>query len=99
MGRTPKGGKRTMKVTTLKKTVLLTIACVGLGLAPATRAEHATTFLDNLLGEVTNRLANADTNTSAADRRALTSAKSILNRNSKTPAADAGALASAATIL
>src|SRR4051794_36944759 len=88
-----------MKVTTLKKSVLLTIACAGIGLAPSARAEHATTFLDNLLGDVTNRLAVVDSNTPAAERQALTSAQSILNRNSKTPAADAGVLASASTVL
>jgi hypothetical protein len=88
----------TMKVTKLTKTVLLAIALVGIGLAPTARAAHATNFLDVLQMDVTDRLANADTNT-AAERRALTTAARTLNKNTKTLAADLGVLASAATTL
>jgi len=88
-----------MKEITLKKTVLLTIACVGIGLAPSARADHATNFLDSLATEVGTRLDNADTNTTKAEQRALTSASRTLNRNSKTLGADLGLLASSATTL
>src|SRR5829696_2059645 len=90
--------KQTMKLTILTKTVLLAIACVGIGLAPTAQAEHATNFLDALQTDVNDRLANAETNT-AAERRALTTAAHTLDRNTKTLGADLGVLASAATTL
>ena len=84
-----------MKSSTLKKTLLLTIASVGMGLAPAARAAHATNFLDTLANELTTRL--EDTNAAAADQRALNTASRTLNRNSSTLAADLGLLATAGT--
>src|SRR5215212_432214 len=87
-----------MKVTSLKKTILLTIAAVGMGLAPAARAAHATAFLDPLATEITTRLETPDALTSA-EQRALTSASRTLNRNATTSSAELGLLASAATAL
>src|SRR5258705_4780881 len=88
-----------MKVTKLTKTVLLAIAFVGIGLAPTARAAHATNFLDALQTDVANRLANVDSNTTAAAKRALTTAAHTLDKKTKTLGADLGALALAATSL
>jgi len=94
-----KGGTKKMKATTLIRTVLLVCAFVGTGLAPTARAAHATNFLDALHADVTNRLANVDSNTPAAEERALNAAARILNRNSRTLQADLGLLAQTATAL
>ncbi len=92
---------RNMKLNLLKKTVLLSIISAGMGLAPTTRAAHFTNFLDALSAEVGDRLAtiDEDTNSTAADKRALNSAANILDRNTKTLQADLSALAAAATVL
>jgi hypothetical protein len=84
-----------MKSSTLKKTLILTIAYVGMGLAPIVRADHAASFLDPLATELATRL--EDTNTSAEDQRALNTASRTLSRNSSTLSADLGLLATAAT--
>jgi hypothetical protein len=76
-------------------TILVTIVCVGF--VSGARAEHRTNFLDALYGEVTNRVANPDTNNAA--QRALKAASKILGRNTKTFAADLSALAAAAAVL
>jgi len=88
-----------MKVTTLKKSILLTIACIGTGLAPSALAAHATNFLDALQNEVTTRLNNVSDSTPAAEKRALTSASRTLSHNSGTLSSDLGELASSATAL
>ncbi len=88
-----------MKVITLKKPILLTIALVGLGLAPTARAAHAADFLDPLQTEISTRLDNLPDDTEASVRRALNKANATLNRNSKTLNADLGLLAQAGTAL
>jgi hypothetical protein len=75
------------------------LAVAGLAISQNAVADHATNFLDALQSEVTNRLANADTNTSGAERRALANAARTLDRNTKTLSADLGVLAVAATQL
>lgn len=90
---------KSMKVTTWSKTIALITALAGIGLAPATRAAHATEFLDALETAVDNRLAAVDENTPPEERRALTAAANVLDRNSKTLAADLNLLAQAATSL
>lgn len=87
-----------MKVTSMKNTILLTIAIVGMGLAPTARAAHATTFLDSLTAEITTRLETPDIYT-AAEQRALNSASKSLSKNTTTAGADLGVLASASTAL
>ncbi|HEY0548964.1 MAG TPA: hypothetical protein VGF13_05145 [Verrucomicrobiae bacterium] len=85
-----------MKLT-IRKTVLILITVIGLSIAPAVRAAHATNFINQLQTEVTNRLAN--TNLADADERALTSANKSLGRNTKTLSADLTALSAAARVL
>ena len=82
-----------------KGTAIIVTICTGLLLTPASRAAHATNFLDGLQSEVTNRLATADTNLTKKARSALKAAAAILNRNTKKFSADLTALASAATVL
>ena len=86
-----------MNEMTLKKTALLTLACIGLAWASNARAAHAAEFLDPLAAEVAVRLENPDL--TAPEQRALNSAAKTLNRNTKTLAADLGVLSSAAKTL
>ena len=88
-----------MKVITLKKAVLLTVAVVGMGLAPAASAAHATEFLDPLQTEIATRLENLPDDTEADVRRALQKANASLNKNTRTLSADLGALSQAGTAL
>ena len=88
-----------MKVTTITNTIVLFVALLGFGMAPATQAQHATNFLDALQADVEARLAAVDENTTVGERRALTSASRTLNRTSRTLSADLGLLANAATAL
>jgi hypothetical protein len=88
-----------MKVITLKKAVLLTIALVGLGLAPTAQAAHAAEYLDPLQTEIATRLENLPDDTEADVRRALTKANASLSRNSRTLSADLGLLSQAGTAL
>jgi len=88
-----------MKVTTLGKTILLSIACIGLGMAPTARAAHGTNFLDALQTGVSDLLANLPDDATAAQRRALNSASKTLDRNSRSLGTDLGLLANAATAL
>jgi hypothetical protein len=88
-----------MKVITLKKAVLLTIAVVGLGMAPTAQAAHAAEYLDPLQTEIATRLENLPDDTEADVRRALTKANASLNRNSRTLSADLGLLSQAGTAL
>ena len=81
----------------LIKTILLGII-IGTGTVQTIYADHATNFLDSLQANVSERLANSDTN-SGAEKRALASADKILNRNSRTLNADLGLLAQASTAL
>lgn len=83
----------------VKGIVYLSLAISGMAISQNAVAEHATNFLNDLQSEVTNRLANADTNTSGAERRALANAARTLDRNTKTLSADLGVLATAATQL
>ena len=84
----------------VKGSVIITaIICAGLLFVPASRAAHATNFLDALYSEITNRVANVDTNATKQQQRALTAANAILKRNTKTLAADLFALAATATVL
>lgn len=82
-----------------KGTVAITCLLAGMAFTPTTRAAHATNFLDALQGEVTNQLANAGTNVTAAQKAALRAASNILRRNTRTLSADLSALATAATVL
>jgi hypothetical protein len=95
----PKEAKSIMKVITLKKAILLTIAVVGMGLAPTADAAHATEFLDPLHMEITTRLENLPDETEPAVRRALQKANAALNRNTRTLSADLGALSQAGNAL
>lgn len=88
-----------MKVTTITNTIVLFVALLGFGMAPATQAQHATNFLDALQADVEARLAAVDENTTVGERRALTSASRTLNRTSRTLSADLGLLSKAATAL
>ena len=88
-----------MKVNTITNTIVLFVALLGFGMAPATQAQHATNFLDALQADVEARLAAVDENTTAAERKALTSASRTLNRTSRTLSADLGLLSKAATAL
>ena len=81
-----------------KGSVLITVICTGLFCTPVARAAHATNFLDTLHSEITNRLANLDTNATASERRALSSARAKLERSTKTFSADLSALAAAARV-
>jgi hypothetical protein len=82
-----------------KTTILLTLISCGTTVIPLARAEHATTFLNALQTELTNRLANPPTNSTPAQRKALATANKTLSRTSKTLAADLSLFASAATTL
>jgi len=80
---------------------IITIALISFGIASTSpvRAAHATNFLDALYQEVTNRVENPGTNTTAAQRAALRAASNILGRNTRTFSADLSTLATAATVL
>lgn len=86
-----------MNNKTLGRTVLLSIICIGMALAPALRAAHSTEYLDAYQAAVNDRLANFEG--SAQEERALNAAARTLNRNTTTPATDLTKLASAATTL
>jgi hypothetical protein len=88
-----------MKQGVTGSVIITTIICAGLLFVPVSRAAHATNFLDALYTEITNRVANVDTNATKRQRRALTAANAILKRNTKTFAADLSALAATATVL
>jgi hypothetical protein len=88
-----------MKVTTLKKTVLLALVCAGTMLTSAVQAAHYTNFLDTLETEVATRIENITEETTAQERRALNAASKILSRNTRSLGADLGVLASASTAL
>ena len=83
----------------LKGTVYITLLAAGMAFATNARAAHATNFLDALEREVTNRLAEAGSETPRPQLRALSNAARTLGRTTKTFSADLGALASAATQL
>jgi hypothetical protein len=72
--------------------------CVGMGLAPATRAANFTNFLESLQAEVAARL---ETNDDAAQRRALTAADKALNptKDAKTLSQDLTAFGKAVSTL
>lgn len=82
-----------------KGTVAIACLLAGMAFTPTIRAAHATNFLDALYGEVTNQLANAGTNVTAAQKAALRAASNILGRNTRTFSADLTALATGATVL
>jgi hypothetical protein len=88
-----------MKQTSVAKFTLLTIACIGLALAPAVHAGHATNFLDQLEAAVDARLEALPDDASAEERRALTQGAAALDRNTRTLWADLLALAKAAVAL
>ena len=78
--------------------VLFVSICIGILSAQAVHAAHATSFLDALYSEVTNRLANPGDNT-AVQNAALRSASKTLARDTKHLGADVSALATAAKTL
>jgi hypothetical protein len=82
-----------------KGIVITTLISSAICSMPLARAAHATNFLDALYQEVTNRVANPGTNSTAAQRAALRAASNILGRNTRTFSADLSALATAATVL
>ncbi len=82
----------------IKGTVCITLITTALWIAPATRAEHAKHYLNEITFEVTNTLATV-TNLTVPQRRALTTAAKALKRNTKTVPADLGAFAIAVTPL
>ncbi len=82
-----------MKQTTLKKTILLTVACASLAFAQSVGAARVSEFLDPLASEVAIRLENPEI--SSAEQKALNSAAKTLNRNAKTFTSELSALSSA----
>ena len=87
-----------MKETQVLKRTL--IAIMGLAaLVQPLSAEHATTFLEPLQTEISDRIAGLTDENTAAERKALTSAEKILNRNSSSVAGDLGLLSKAAQTL
>jgi len=80
----------------LKGLIVTTLISFGITSIPLARAAHATNFLDALHAEITNRIANLDTNSTARDKRVLKSARAILEHNTRTFATDLSALARAA---
>ena len=83
----------------LKGLIVTTLISFGITSIPLARAAHATNFLDALHAEITNRIANLDTNSTARDKRVLKSARAILEHNTRTFATDLSALARAAATL
>ncbi len=86
-----------MKLITTK-TVLIATALL-FALIPKARAAHAAPHLDLLHLSVSNRIADTNEPTTAAQQRALRSADKTLKRKSKTLAADVSLLATAARTL
>jgi hypothetical protein len=84
-----------MKKTTLTTMLSLAVACVGMGMAPATSAAY-TNYLEGLQAEIAARL---ETNDVAAEKRALNSASKALSRNSKTLSQDLTAFGQAINTL
>jgi hypothetical protein len=88
-----------MKQQLFTKLTLIAFVCVGLGMAPTTRADHGTdTYLDELEAAVDTRLTDG-TELTRQQRGALTAASNLLKRHSKNALGDAKQLSVASKIL
>lgn len=87
-----------MKKQTLTTVVSIALACVGLGLAPASQAAHYTNYLDSLTNALQAKL-DSGTLTTAAQTNAINSALTRLNQTTKTLSQDLSAFGSAVSTL
>lgn len=86
-----------MKQTTLSKLIVLTWACVGIGMAPASQAAHVSTFLDPLDAAITAKL--EDPGITVQEQRTLTKAQRTLGRTTKSLSSEASLLGTVSTLL
>ena len=87
-----------MKKQTLTTIVSIALACIGLGMAPETRATHFTNYLDSLTNALQAKL-DSGTLTNAAQTNAVRSALTRLNTNTKTLSQDLSAFGAATSTL